>query len=335
MRGLEESFMKRAFTLIELLVVIAIIAILAAILFPVFAQAKAAAKKTAALSNSKQIGLGILMYTADYDDTYPRNDDCYANSSLNPALANNPFNPLGVGCTSAGFYNRVNAFAWQKWIMPYIKNEPIFEHPMRQKLDTGSAPNRQWSDSGQIVGGFALNTAITGQLDTYNRTPTFARQIRNSWLGGTTTSIPSPSDTMIIGEIPNSNVPMIPGGSVDSQGITPTVTIYPPAIREFWRYKLMKGDITDCVNGTNGTEPDSSKIASGGVTVAHTDGSAKFYPAGKFLAKTPTKLEYLGVTGSPGAGWTFQNDCVFLSSGNLGFVQPNTTINYPLWGLGQ
>ncbi len=62
---------NQAFTLIELLVVIAIIAILAAILFPVFAQAKLAAKKTASLSNQKQIGLGTVMYAGDYDDNLP------------------------------------------------------------------------------------------------------------------------------------------------------------------------------------------------------------------------------------------------------------------------
>lgn len=60
--------MKRAFTLIELLVVIAIIAILAAILFPVFAQAKEAAKRTTCLSNQRQLGLGLWMYIADWDD---------------------------------------------------------------------------------------------------------------------------------------------------------------------------------------------------------------------------------------------------------------------------
>ncbi|MCG9894295.1 MAG: prepilin-type N-terminal cleavage/methylation domain-containing protein, partial [Fimbriimonadaceae bacterium] len=65
---------KRAFTLIELLVVIAIIAILAAILFPVFAQAKTAAKKTQSLSNIKQIGTGIQIYIADYDDVLPQSE---------------------------------------------------------------------------------------------------------------------------------------------------------------------------------------------------------------------------------------------------------------------
>ena len=62
---------SKAFTLIELLVVIAIIAILAAILFPVFAQAKAAAKKTQCLSNNKQIGTSLMIYAADYDDYFP------------------------------------------------------------------------------------------------------------------------------------------------------------------------------------------------------------------------------------------------------------------------
>ena len=63
--------MRRAFTLIELLVVIAIIAILAAILFPVFAQAREKARAISCLSNLKQVGIGLMMYTQDYDETYP------------------------------------------------------------------------------------------------------------------------------------------------------------------------------------------------------------------------------------------------------------------------
>jgi prepilin-type N-terminal cleavage/methylation domain-containing protein len=62
---------RKAFTLIELLVVIAIIAILASILFPVFARARENARRTSCLSNLKQIGMGFMQYTQDYDEKYP------------------------------------------------------------------------------------------------------------------------------------------------------------------------------------------------------------------------------------------------------------------------
>ncbi|RYG63911.1 DUF1559 domain-containing protein, partial [bacterium] len=62
---------KGAFTLIELLVVIAIIAILAAILFPVFGRARENARRSSCLSNMKQIGLGMMQYTQDYDEKFP------------------------------------------------------------------------------------------------------------------------------------------------------------------------------------------------------------------------------------------------------------------------
>jgi prepilin-type N-terminal cleavage/methylation domain-containing protein len=71
----EKSEMKRAFTLIELLVVIAIIAILAAILFPVFTKAKEAAKKTHCISNTKQTALAAMMYAGDHDDVLPKHDN--------------------------------------------------------------------------------------------------------------------------------------------------------------------------------------------------------------------------------------------------------------------
>ena len=64
---------KRGFTLIELLVVIAIIAILAAILFPVFSRARESARKTACLSNMKQIGTALMMYCQDWDEAFPLN----------------------------------------------------------------------------------------------------------------------------------------------------------------------------------------------------------------------------------------------------------------------
>ncbi len=71
---------KNGFTLIELLVVIAIIAILAAILFPVFAKAREKARQSTCLNNEKQIGNGLMMYVQDYDETYP----CYTPGFVNP-----------------------------------------------------------------------------------------------------------------------------------------------------------------------------------------------------------------------------------------------------------
>jgi prepilin-type N-terminal cleavage/methylation domain-containing protein len=75
---------RTGFTLIELLVVIAIISILASMLFPTFARAREQARKTVCVSNMKQIGLGILQYTQDYDETYPIGFPFWA-SSLSPS----------------------------------------------------------------------------------------------------------------------------------------------------------------------------------------------------------------------------------------------------------
>lgn len=109
-----------AFTLIELLVVIAIIAILAAILFPVFAQAKVAAKKTSVLSNAKQFGLGHLMYANDYDDM---------------------FSPV------AGFHGGWNLPSWVTLIDPYVKNIGIVMDPFSpaKLTDNPLVLNSQWA----------------------------------------------------------------------------------------------------------------------------------------------------------------------------------------------
>jgi len=97
---------SRGFTLIELLVVIAIIAILAAILFPVFAQARAAARKTTCLSNTKQVGLAVLMYVQDYDESFPL-----------------LFVPEDATCQPQDYSNFVcTTAAWQNLVQPYTKN---------------------------------------------------------------------------------------------------------------------------------------------------------------------------------------------------------------------
>lgn len=99
----------KAFTLIELLVVIAIIAILAAILFPVFAQAKERGKAAACLSNMKQIGIGVQLYITDYDDRL--------------------FFRVGWKNSRSGNSTTVDALRWWNQLMPYIKNNDVFKCP--------------------------------------------------------------------------------------------------------------------------------------------------------------------------------------------------------------
>jgi prepilin-type N-terminal cleavage/methylation domain-containing protein/prepilin-type processing-associated H-X9-DG protein len=112
---------RGAFTLIELLVVIAIIAILAAILFPVFAQAREKARATSCLSNSKQIATSIIMYSQDYDENFPT----YA-SYCTAARVPNPLNPNDAPGGSAGPGRRP---MWQWKIYPYMKSWDIFSCP--------------------------------------------------------------------------------------------------------------------------------------------------------------------------------------------------------------
>jgi len=125
----------RAFTLIELLVVIAIIAILAAILFPVFAQAKAAAKATQCLSNTKQTALAALMYANDFDDTLPRHDNngscLYGEVPCDyPDWGNLEFASTGKSNSDVMYFGV---------LQPYIKNEGINISPFTGQTNWSSA----------------------------------------------------------------------------------------------------------------------------------------------------------------------------------------------------
>jgi prepilin-type N-terminal cleavage/methylation domain-containing protein len=110
---------RRGFTLIELLVVIAIIAILAAILFPVFARAREKARQTSCLANMKQCALGILMYAQDYDETFPRTPDV-SQHLVDPKAA----------------LNKQGWLYWAQMIQPYVKNQQMFACPS----DSGVPP---------------------------------------------------------------------------------------------------------------------------------------------------------------------------------------------------
>src|SRR3954452_20704282 len=115
---------RRGFTLIELLVVIAIIAILAAILFPAFAQAREKARQASCLSNQKQVALGVLMYVQDFDETFPM---------------------------SASLQRPNTVISVYDVVAPYLKNTGIFNCP-------SYSPGIDWPGRLQLLGARAAGT---------------------------------------------------------------------------------------------------------------------------------------------------------------------------------
>ncbi len=105
--------LRKAFTLIELLVVIAIIAILAAILFPVFAQAREAAKQTGSISNLRQISLAMMMYHGDNDDSFHKR-----------TINNTETGANGLGPSPVGGWD------WPWFYMPYMKTPDLLDCPV-------------------------------------------------------------------------------------------------------------------------------------------------------------------------------------------------------------
>jgi len=183
--------MRKAFTLIELLVVIAIIAILAAILFPVFAQAKEAAKDTQTLSNLKQTGLSNLIYAGDYDDSFALS---HRNEPANAAL-------FGIS-------------TWQVDVQPYTKSWGVMLHAKNTALPTDPAlaawqrnlhfgvfgraaittPGASYFQS--FASGFS--NAIGGVLPRYEGVFGIGTAPGSAaWTNGTTTAVPSFSNTQI------------------------------------------------------------------------------------------------------------------------------------------
>lgn len=114
---------ERGFTLIELLVVIAIIAILAAILFPVFARARENARRSACQSNLKQIGLGMMQYTQDYDEKMPYT-----------------FSTVGGGI-----------YSWESVVQPYVKSAQLFACPSNSKKAQNTVDQNGNALSGEAI----------------------------------------------------------------------------------------------------------------------------------------------------------------------------------------
>lgn len=155
---------KTAFTLIEVLVVISIIAILAAILFPVFARVRENARRSSCLSNLRQIGLGLQQYTQDNDEQNSRS--WYVSSGPSSALA---------------------SYKWMDAIYPYVKSEQVFNCPSHN-LPVNIAPSASIFDSyrfrdGTRWGSYAANVTYFGDG---NFNPFLSRNVA-SWESPSTT----------------------------------------------------------------------------------------------------------------------------------------------------
>ncbi len=275
---MSHSTQKRGFTLIELLVVIAIIAILAAILFPVFAQARSKARQVSGLSNAKQVALGILMYAQDYDETFPRAGwECQTN-------ADDPSIPVG-GRNPCGGTN------WQNVIYPYTKNAGIYKSP-------GDSSNPDWNWGGDSDdfrfndGNFSLliNDLLSHTMGTTaagyaNPGGTAAAGGQDHFATGLSLAgVNAPSDTILImeGHCGWNKTPSVGLTAAEATLYNGTNVLTTPALKNsrFYKEQTMSGQATGLIAGANYGDWAFIKGApfyNGGGNVAFTDGHAKWY----------------------------------------------------------
>ncbi|MBC8138970.1 MAG: DUF1559 domain-containing protein [Fibrella sp.] len=233
---------QTGFTLIELLVVIAIIAILAAILFPVFAQARAKARQTSCLSNMKQLGLAAMQYEQDYDET------------VVPGW-------IGVGFDTSSPYSWPGSQRWMDLIFPYVKSLQVYNCPS----DADVVPYRM-TPPGQTIsdplyfesmsnpGSYASNATYWGDGD---GVPT------NNPMGQASAAIVRPAETILLAEYRAYFVP--PCATGDGWGVAEIA----------WQNK----DACDATFYPQLNPPMIGKTPgrhSGGLNVAYADGHAKW-----------------------------------------------------------
>ncbi|MCW3055347.1 MAG: prepilin-type N-terminal cleavage/methylation domain [Chthonomonadales bacterium] len=261
---------QRGFTLIELLVVIAIIAILAAILFPVFAQARGKARQASCTSNVKQLSLGYMMYVQDYDETFPfwNWGDSYGSGSRTP--------------------NHFESF-WVNAIYPYVKNGQVFACPssndqatVRQTALFGWLSNAQIPTSGIVpqLLDVPLNYGISEPLESGNVCGNDGNH-----KGCTIASLGTPANTLVVADC---NTALTTGWTPSSDPNDPlhryiiSRVAYPNIPPGCWGATATCGaaqvDLGDYRSDINAGYPSFTQQARhvGGNTIGYADGHVKF-----------------------------------------------------------
>ncbi len=313
---------RRAFTLIELLVVIAIIAILAAILFPVFAQAKEAAKKISGVAQAKQMGTAFILYSTDTDDNYARQS---------------PVGPDGVYITDfshaipAGWDYQLNeaadAQAWGNSIQPYLKNFSMMAAPGMPSYKYNApddktivppyaTPRKNW---------FKSSYTFNGLLNTFNATSVGEpSRIVLIWQG----------EGKVAGEGYANSSPLL---KCDS-GVAEPCTFNPSGPPQGHSSLNSNGTGDYWWNGPNASPGVSFATYGPGMTFVHTDTSAKFQRNGSDKDTTgangPQKnysdpFSRYNSAGAPQGMWACTTDG---STAYRSFFRPDASSNYEMIG---
>lgn len=239
------------FTLIELLVVIAIIAILAAILFPVFAQAREKARQAACLSNTKQIAIGVMQYVQDYDEIMPVQGDL---------------------CQFRG--------RWFFQIYPYVKNPDVFTCPNYPdgKLDVASLG----IGSTNAISGFGWNTALGDQRSMIPVPPCTSSLTAQS--GYALADIRKPAETIVTGDsgsLPVTGNIKWGGHTIAPRDVSKAGTNPPSTSLAIFRHNTTKSARANA-GGTNCNLPREGRA-----NFAFLDGHAKSLSVGQAFQEAP------------------------------------------------
>jgi prepilin-type N-terminal cleavage/methylation domain-containing protein/prepilin-type processing-associated H-X9-DG protein len=236
---------RSGFTLIELLVVIAIIALLAAILFPVFARARDNARRASCMSNLKQIGLGTMQYLQDNDDRFPQ--DVYGGV---------------LGPDGREMEPGWNAVFWQQMIYPYVKSDQIFFCP--------SSP----SQMGKQI---ASDPRVNGRSYMLNANYSYNGHIAQSNAFMKESTMPDASGTYLFGEF---GIYYFSTQDMLGTSVAPSGSSYMPGIGQASNSTVSCAGVfpefkSDCENGRHFN----------GLTMAFADGHVKWFQGSKIRAE--------------------------------------------------